>query len=176
MGDGLGSFSSNVVSVGSEITAVSLAICDFNGDGFQDIAIGELFSYVTILFGDGAGGFIVSSYFSLPKRPDQLAIADLNGDGKQDFVTLSTTGRSMSIRFNSNEITNTWLGLTSEWNKPTNWSLGMIPSACAKLIVNTGVPFLPTITGINNTCYSLTLNNGANINMASGAILNITGE
>jgi hypothetical protein len=35
---------------------------------------------------------------------------------------------------------------------------------------------MPTVTGINNSCFTLTLNNGARVNMAVGAKLNILGK
>jgi hypothetical protein len=44
------------------------------------------------------------------------------------------------------------------------------------VVVNTWVPFVLTVSGTGNTCFSVTLNNGATINMATGATLNITGK
>ncbi len=71
----------------------------------------------------------------------------------------------------------TWLGITTDWNSPSNWSTGLVPTACSKVIVNTaGIPNKPTITGINSTCFSLTLQNGATVNLAKDAKLIITGK
>ncbi len=69
---------------------------------------------------------------------------------------------------------NVWLGNSANWNTATNWSLNFIPSECTKVVVNSGVPFMPEITSPASTCYSLTLNNGATMTVKSGGHLNIT--
>jgi hypothetical protein len=68
---------------------------------------------------------------------------------------------------------NTWLGLSADWNAPNNWSGGFVPNACTKVVVNSGVSFMPVITGNNNQCYSILLNNGATIQLSAGALLSI---
>jgi hypothetical protein len=70
----------------------------------------------------------------------------------------------------------TWLGLTNNWNSASNWSTGTVPVACTRVVVNSGVPNMPSVSGTANTCFSVTLNGGATINMATGARLNITGN
>jgi hypothetical protein len=61
---------------------------DLNGDGNLDIAVGSLSigaSTVTILLGDGAGGFTIST-FSVNDGPASNMIGDLNNDGIPDIV------------------------------------------------------------------------------------------
>jgi len=76
---------------------------DLNGDGNLDIAVGSLSigaSTVTILLGDGAGGFTIST-FSVNDGPASNMIGDLNNDGIPDIVVAgagpgNTTGNFIS--------------------------------------------------------------------------------
>lgn len=81
LGMGNGSFSPPRNYPISGTGSASIAIGDMNGDGIPDIVAGGL----TILFGDGKGGF--------PRRADYLSdavqgilLTDLDGDGRIDIV------------------------------------------------------------------------------------------
>jgi hypothetical protein len=78
-----------------------------------------------------------------------------------------------SLQVSNTAVTSTWLGVTNNWNTPTNWSTGAVPNGCTKVIVNAGVPQMPTVTGISNICQELTLNNGSTINIGADAKLTI---
>jgi hypothetical protein len=86
LGNGAGGFAPR-----TEITtanATSIRTADFNGDGKADLAMvpedgtGKL----SIVFGDGMGGFSAPSQFSVGASPSDLAVADFNGDGKPDLA------------------------------------------------------------------------------------------
>ncbi len=69
-----------------------IALGDFNGDGNLDLAIANTATpYLTILLGDGKGGFKPSPHspFATTSYPHVhgVAAADFNGDGKLDVVT-----------------------------------------------------------------------------------------
>lgn len=88
---------------GAAFWATQMAVADFNGDGRQDILIArdsqdaQHTFPVTILLGDGKGGFTdgTSSIFegSVPSTqyPRQIVIADFNGDHRPD-VFIADTG------------------------------------------------------------------------------------
>ena len=75
------------IKVGTAPSAVELA--DFNRDGKLDAAVANSESKnVTILLGDGAGGFKPStgSPFPAGNDPNDLAIGDINNDGNLDLA------------------------------------------------------------------------------------------
>jgi hypothetical protein len=93
LGDGIGHFHA---APGSPFAAGSLpndiAVADMNGDGNLDLIVANHQSpYLTILLGDGRGGFRPShdspiDVHSTP-HPHGVAVADFNGDGKPDVAT-----------------------------------------------------------------------------------------
>ena len=100
LGDGGGLFAA---VPGSPFTAGTnpdfVAIGDFNGDGMQDLAVSNLNSNnVTVLLGNGAGGFSAASGspITVGTSPQAVAIADFNGDGKLDLAVANYSG-SVSI-------------------------------------------------------------------------------
>ena len=94
LGDGSGSFSAAAGSpVALSSNPYSLAIGDFNGDSYQDLAVASYTgSSVTILLGDGNGGLTATAntLSTGTSKPNSIALGDFDGDGKQDLVTAST--------------------------------------------------------------------------------------
>lgn len=68
--------------------AGSLEAADLNGDGAADLAIGNSdTSGVTVLLGNGAGGFTApGGAFPTGGGADSVVAADFNGDGRADLV------------------------------------------------------------------------------------------
>jgi FG-GAP-like repeat len=67
----------------------SLALADLNRDGRLDLVVANDESGdVTVLLGDGKGGFSAApgSPFPAGKSPNDIAIADFDGDGKPDLA------------------------------------------------------------------------------------------
>ncbi|HEX8290375.1 MAG TPA: VCBS repeat-containing protein, partial [Pyrinomonadaceae bacterium] len=66
---------------------ISVAAGDFNGDGNTDLVTANLNSNnVSILLGNGAGGFTGPVNFPAGLGPNSVGVADFNGDGKLDLA------------------------------------------------------------------------------------------
>ena len=96
-GDGKGGFS----APGSPVEAGrkpyrNLRVADLNGDGRLDIVVPNLVERgVTILSGDGRGGFRGAERPPIPAGPApfSVAVADVNGDGKPDLLLENYSGQ-----------------------------------------------------------------------------------
>jgi hypothetical protein len=71
--------------------------------------------------------------------------------------------------------TSTWLGITDNWTTAFNWSGGTVPTGCTDVIINSGAPFMPVLSA-NGICHTLTINNGASVQVNSNLQLFITGQ
>ena len=66
---------------------VSIAVGDFNGDGYPDLAVANYASTnIAILLGNGNGTFQNWPGYNLNVPPKSIAVADFNRDGRADLV------------------------------------------------------------------------------------------
>jgi hypothetical protein len=75
---------------------------DFNGDGIEDLAtanLGSSNSNVTVLLGNGVGGFTeaAGSPFTVGAYPYSAAVGDFNGDGIQDLAVANRGSDSVTV-------------------------------------------------------------------------------
>jgi uncharacterized repeat protein (TIGR01451 family) len=78
----------------------ALAVGDFNRDGFPDLAlVNELGNNVTILLGDGSGGFAqaAGSPFAVGGQPTALVAADFNSDGVLDLAVTNGNDNTATV-------------------------------------------------------------------------------
>lgn len=112
LGDGLGNFTqSSVVSVPAidpQLTC-DVALGDFNGDGWVDIAYASFTpaNSVVVAFNDATGGFTSANTFGIndPARSGSLAAGDMSGDGFLDLV-----GASSQVNIYENQGNSTFAG------------------------------------------------------------------
>src|SRR4029077_492193 len=83
---------------GADGGPTSVAVGDFNGDGKQDLAVGNYNSdNVSILLGDGTGHFSAGTTSPADHGPYSVAVGDFNGDGKPDLAVANLASNNVSI-------------------------------------------------------------------------------
>jgi hypothetical protein len=102
LGDGRGSFApapGSPFAVAVRPHTHGVAVGDLNGDGDPDLLTDSWGDdQVTILLGDGKGGFRPGPFLKVGKHPYQrVRIADLNGDGRDDILTTNLEGDSVTV-------------------------------------------------------------------------------
>jgi hypothetical protein len=115
LGKGDGAFQAPVVyTVGANPQAI--AIGDFNGDGFLDLAIANYDgNNVSILLGRGDGTFGAATTAATNRGPRSIVASDFNGDGKLDLASANNVSGDISILLGRGDgtfasATNIWTG------------------------------------------------------------------
>ena len=97
LGDATGNFS-GATNFAAGDTPWSVAVGDFNGDGKQDLAVGNVnTNKVSTLLGDGIGNFTAPTNSGVGNFPQSVAVGDFNGDGKQDLAVANDSLNHLSI-------------------------------------------------------------------------------
>ncbi len=104
LGDGKGGFKPASESPLRPPSPVwGIAVADVNGDGRKDLALGAQLNHgVTVMLGDGKGGFIPAAGSPMPAGSitNYVAMADLNRDGKPDIVASSYGSGEITVFLN----------------------------------------------------------------------------
>ncbi|GAB3721155.1 FG-GAP-like repeat-containing protein [Hymenobacter agri] len=98
---GAGGFAATTSSYSSGTSsAASLAAGDINADGKADIALVSLAARsLSVLLGNGSGGFSVASTYVLPANPTPigLLVKDVNKDGRADVLIVGSTPSAVGV-------------------------------------------------------------------------------
>jgi Domain of unknown function (DUF4347)/FG-GAP-like repeat len=81
-----------------------MKVADFNGDTKLDLVIASGSSdpgEVTVLTGNGSGGFAEPTSLSVGRYPNSIAIDDFNRDGKPDLAVADTGDNNVSVLLNN---------------------------------------------------------------------------
>lgn len=78
----------------------ALSVQDLDRDGIPDLVVpASAARQVTVLLGDGRGGFKSNHAYPVAQGPTWVEVADLNGDGHLDFVSTNSGAGSLTIYF-----------------------------------------------------------------------------
>lgn len=110
-GDGIGNFPESRGNFNGLNPITELVLGDFDNDGFQDLAgvFTINFSAVSVMLGDGGGGFrrwgnFVNSPLSFPfPKAKSLATGDMDHDGHDDIIVANTNPSHISAMWANDE-------------------------------------------------------------------------
>src|SRR6266481_8101499 len=130
-GNGDGTFSgsnlpfySNNFDTGGHLPT-SVAVGDFNNDGYPDLAIANLDSgTVSILMGKGDGSFNSPSTISVGSRPTSVGVGDFNGDQVLDLAVANGDDGTVTILTGKRDGTFPTSATFSVGNRPTSIAAG----------------------------------------------------
>lgn len=75
---------------------------DYNSDGWIDLAVGNInANSVSILMGDGLGGYLPAVHYPSGSGTRGLAVLDLEADGDVDIVTANRVSSNLAIHRNT---------------------------------------------------------------------------
>ncbi len=85
-------------ALGGATAPYSVALADFNGDQKLDIVTAnESGNNVSVLLGNGTGGFAVPTNFTVGTNPRSVVVGDFNRDLKADILVINYGSNSMSV-------------------------------------------------------------------------------
>lgn len=104
----------------------SVAVGDFNGDGYPDLVVANYnATTVSVFLGTAAGTFGTATTYTVGSNPYSVAVGDFNGDGKPDLAVVNSGSNNIS------ELLNTSTGGTLSFAAQTPLAAGTNPYAVA---------------------------------------------
>lgn len=131
----------------------SVAVGDFNGDQQPDLVVvnhSPSSRYVSVLMGNGLGGFGPATSFVSDYGPEAVAVGDFNGDQKLDLAVANLSARNVSVLLGNG---------IGGFNAATNFPVGSYATSVAVGDFN-GDWKLDLVVGTDGGPVSVLLGNG----------------
>jgi uncharacterized protein (TIGR03437 family) len=151
LGDGKGNFAATQLGpsangtfpTGANPSAITSA--DFNGDGNMDLAVANVSdNTVTILLGNGTGGFSSAGTVATGNGPTAIATADFNSDMKADLAVANIDSGTVTILLGD--------GTGGFTSPPLTLIAGKFPVAILAIDLNAnGIPDLAVVNSGDGT-------------------------
>ncbi|MHC0066257.1 FG-GAP-like repeat-containing protein [Nostoc sp. UIC 10890] len=154
LGKGDGSFQTAVnFALESASAPISIAVGDFNKDGKSDIVtVNNASQNISVLLGNGAGGFGTAKNFKVPSRSSFVTVSDFNGDGKSDLAVTSSYFNNVSILLGNGDGT---------FNSATQFDVGTNPNSVVVGDFNKDNKLDLAVANYDSNNVSILLGNGA---------------
>ncbi|MEJ2495023.1 MAG: FG-GAP-like repeat-containing protein [Ignavibacteriaceae bacterium] len=108
-----------------DLYPTSVTVCDFNRDGFPDLAVTNSLTYkVSLLLGDGSGNFGTAIDLNAGTYPTSITVGDFNGDENPDLVTISSGRNNGSVLLGDGKGSFSGSVIFSVGKYPTSLSVG----------------------------------------------------
>ena len=140
LGGGDGTFAA-ATTIATSGGAIDMLVTDLNGDGVPDIATlseqvsgATLLTQLSVVLGDGSGGFGAETTATISGFPEKLISADINLDGNVDLVIAGDTvgnGRNATILVGKGDGTFATQGRVVAGFDPANPGVLSFPTAVA---------------------------------------------
>ncbi len=124
-------------------TPVSLGVADFNGDHFDDLAIGAAGTHnAYILISNGDGTWATPQTIGTFTNPTAIVAGDFNGDGKPDLNIIDSAGDTVTTLLNNG---------SGVFHMSSVWHTGKTPTAglATDLNLDGNLDLAITISGWN---------------------------
>jgi hypothetical protein len=132
--------------------ADSAVVADFDRDGFADIAVADSEdNTVSVLLGNGHGGFFPASHFPTGSFPIGLAVGDFNKDQNPDLAVVNSAANSVSVLLGDG---------MGDFAAPSNIGVGSSPAGVAVADFNGDQSLDLVVTNSNDNNISLLLGDG----------------
>jgi hypothetical protein len=131
----------SLVPSASLTSAVAAISGDFNNDGIEDVAEMDANAVLTVLLGNGNGGFLPApAYNGNTGGHGPMLVGDFNGDGKLDIAIPDAATRTVHVALGNGDGTFTFASPTALTDSPQFLSLADVNGD--------GIPDLVALSGV----------------------------
>jgi hypothetical protein len=97
LGNGSGTYATAATFPSGAVNPTAVAVSDFNLDGKPDVAVSNISGSVSVLSGNGSGGFGVPLVLSTAGGADEVVTGDFNTDGQPDMAVAKAFANGVSV-------------------------------------------------------------------------------